>query len=59
MKKFTSRLIREMNEYAAEYGVEALLEELFPEMTVGELISEMYEAGLIPTEDLEKFVGSE
>ena len=56
MTKFAKLLIEAMNEYATEYGVEALLEELFPEMTIVELINEIYEAGLLPNDVVERII---
>ncbi len=56
MTNFMKRLIEAMNDYADEEGVEALLEELFPDMTIGELIGEMYEAGMLPDDVIERIV---
>lgn len=56
MTNYMKRLMVAMNEYATEYGLEALLEEFFPEMTPGELLVEMYEAGMIPDDQIEKFL---
>lgn len=56
MKHFMRLLVEAMNDYTEEHGVEALFQEIFPDMTMGELIGEMYEAGMIPEDVIERFL---
>lgn len=50
-------LISILNDYADDYGVEGLLEELFGEgMTIGEILNDHFNAGLIPTDRMEAFL---
>lgn len=57
MKDYEKLLISVVNDYAAEHGLEAVFEVLFPGMSAGELVRDMFDAGLIPDEDLERFLG--
>lgn len=52
-------MITVCNDFAEDYGVEAVLEELFPHSSIGELVYSMYEAGLIPDDVIEKFLEDE
>lgn len=46
-----------VNDFADDYGVDGVLSELFGEdFDIGELIVDMYNAGLIPTDKMEAFV---
>lgn len=56
MKDFEKELMSVVQEYADDYGVEGVLEELFPKMTIGELVVEMYNSGMIPEDILEGFL---
>ena len=56
MKEFDFILMNVVNDYVDDYGLDGLLEELFPGQTMGELVSDMYQAGLIPETTLEKFL---
>lgn len=56
MKNYMRLLIEAVNERAEEIGLEELLEELFPGMSVGEVVGEMYEAGLIPEDVIENYL---
>lgn len=59
MKELSRKIITTINLAADEYGVSEVLEQLFPGMSLGELINDMYEAGLLPDEDLEAFLEDE
>lgn len=56
VKPFEIKLMSVLNDYADEYGAEGLLDEIFPGLTIGELINDMYAAGLIPEDVLERFL---
>lgn len=58
-KPFEIRLITVLNDYADDYGEIGLLEEIFPGLSIGELILDMYSAGLIPEDVLERFLTEE
>jgi hypothetical protein len=50
-------LISILNDYADDYGVVGLLEELFGEdINIGEIVADMWNAGLIPTDVMDKFL---
>lgn len=55
MKDYEKLLIQVLNDYVDDYGVEALFEELGL-ASVGEVINDMYNAGLIPDDIMEKFI---
>lgn len=59
MKELSRKIITTINLAADEHGVSEVLEQLFPRMSLGELINDMYEAGLLPDEDLEAFLEDE
>lgn len=56
MKNFEQTLIDVTNDYAADYGMEAVFDMIFPGMSAGELLVEMYNSGLIPDDKLEEFL---
>lgn len=56
VKDFKKLLISVADSYYEDHGLEGLIEELFPKLTAGELIAEMYEYGMIPEDVLERFV---
>jgi hypothetical protein len=56
MKDFEKLLLSVVNDYEEEYGAEGLLEELFPGTTLGEIVVEMYLAGMIPEDVIERFI---
>lgn len=56
MKEFERQMITIFNEYAEDHGPQGVLEELFPGMTIGELVYNMYESGMIPEDTMEKFL---
>ncbi len=56
MKNVDRLFISVMNDYAEEHGVDGLLEELFPSMTVGEFLLDCYNAGLLPDDIVERFL---
>jgi hypothetical protein len=59
MKNYEVQLISVINDFADEYSMEELFDELFPGMSVGELVLEMYNAGIIPDDALETFLEDE
>lgn len=59
MKNFEWRLLQAVNDFIDEYGVEELFETLFPGSTIGELVVDMYNAGLLPDDTLEEFLHDE
>ena len=54
-----NKLISVVEDYAHDYGEDALLEELFPHLSIGEIVWEMYEYGMIPEDVLEEFLNDE
>ena len=53
-------LITLLNDYADDYSVEELLEELFgQDMTIGELLNDHFNAGLIPTDVMDRFLNDD
>ena len=56
MKKFDKLFIEVADDFAGDYGLEALFEELLPDLTPGQIALELYNAGVIPTDNVEKFV---
>lgn len=49
-------LISVINDYADDYSVVEVLDEFFPGITIGEIIVDMWNAGLIPTDVMDKFL---
>lgn len=58
MKDYEKLLISVINDYADDYGAEAVLEILFPGASIGEIMNDAFNAGLIPDEDMEKFINA-
>lgn len=56
MKKFDKLFIEVSDGYADDYGMEALFEELLPDLTPGQIALELYNSGVIPTDKVEKFI---
>lgn len=56
MTEFDTKLIDVVNEYWNDYGADAVLEDLLSDMTIGDVILEMYNAGFIPNDVLERFL---
>ena len=56
MKNYEKMLISAVNDYADDYSIEDVLELLFPGASIGEIVNDAYNAGLIPNEDMEKFL---
>jgi len=56
MKDYEVVLISVLNDFADDYGTDGLLDEIFPGMTIGEIIVNMYDAGLIPNDVIETFL---
>jgi len=59
MKDFEKNFISVINDYADDYGTDGVLEELFPGMSIGEILLDMYNLGGIPEDVLEKFLEEE
>jgi hypothetical protein len=51
-----ANLIGAINDFADEYSDDAVLEEFFGDMTIGEIIVDMWNAGLIPADKMEAFL---
>jgi hypothetical protein len=50
-------LINLLNAYADDYSIQELLDELFGEgITIGDVLADHWNAGLIPTDVMEKFL---
>ncbi len=56
MKNYDTLMIQVINDWVDDYGVDALLEEFFGSTTIGEVFVEMFNAGLIPNDTMEKFI---
>lgn len=56
MTDFEVKFIDAIEDYYSDYGADAVLEEFFPKMTIGEVILDAYNSGLIPTDLMEKFL---
>lgn len=56
MNNTDKELMLLVNEYAEEYDVEAVLEEVLGGMTIGEVVVEMYNAGLISDRQIAIFL---
>lgn len=59
MKSFEQALIQVANDFVDDYGMDGLFEEIFPGVSAGELLLDMYNAGMIPDDVLEKFLNDE
>lgn len=56
MKDFEKELMSVVDDFEADYGISGVLEELFPGMSLGELVVDMYNSGMIPDDVMEKFL---
>lgn len=56
MKKFESELASIFDAYREDHGTDGLMDELFPGASIGEIVVDMYNAGLIPDDVLERFL---
>lgn len=56
MKDYEKLLISVVNDFTDDYSIEELLETLFPGASVGEIVNEMFNSGLIPNDVMEKFL---
>lgn len=56
MKDIIKLIILSAEDYADEFGTDNLLDNLFPGMTIGELVAEMYEYGMLPDDVIERLV---
>lgn len=59
MTDFEDKLIEAINDYNGDYDEQAVLDIFFPDLTIGEIIIECYNAGLIPNDILEKFLNDD
>lgn len=59
MNDFEKNFISVVNDYADDYGSDAVLDELFPGQTLGEILWDVYNLGGIPTDTLEKFLSDD
>ena len=59
MKDFEKNFISVINDYEDDYGAAGVLDELFPGMSLGEILLDMYNLGGIPEDVLEKFLEEE
>lgn len=56
MKDYTKLLISVVEDFKDDNGVDELFEVLFPGASIGEIVNDMYEAGLIPDDVMEAFL---
>lgn len=56
MKNYEKLLISVVNDYADDNGLDGLLDELFPGASIGEIVNDMFNAGLIPEDVMERFL---
>lgn len=56
MKDYTKLLISVVEDFKDDNGIEELFEALFPGASIGEIVNDMYEAGLIPDDVMEAFL---
>lgn len=56
MKVYETKLISVLNDFADEYGTDGLLDELVPGASIGEIIVDMYNAGILPEDVIERFL---
>lgn len=59
MTQTKTNFIGVVNGFLEDYSLSDLFDELFPGQSHSEIIYEMYEAGLIPEDMLEKFLNDE
>lgn len=59
MKELQKNFLAVVQGYIDDYGVEALIEELFDGQTAAEVFYDMYELGGIPEDKLEKFLSDD
>lgn len=57
MSSFKIDFISVLMDFIQEHGVEGAFDELFPDREPAEVFYDMYEAGLIPDYNMEKFLG--
>ena len=51
-----SNLIALINAYADDYSIAETLDEFFPGMSIGEILNDVWNGGLIPTDRMEAFL---
>lgn len=56
MNNFEQKLIEVTNDFVDDYSMEDLFDIIFPGMSAGELLVDMYNAGLVPDDKLEEFL---
>lgn len=56
MKDFEKELASVVDDFEADHGVYGVLDELFPGVSLGELVVDMYNSGMIPNDVMEKFL---
>lgn len=54
-----SNLISLINAYADDYSIEEVLDEFFPGMSIGEIMNDCWNGGLIPTDRMDKFLNDD
>jgi len=59
MKNLQNKFIEVVADYINDYGVDGLLAELFPNRDPSEIFWDMYEAGMIPDDMMERFLNDE
>lgn len=56
MKEIEKLMISVASDFADDYGLEGLFDELFPGMSAGEIVLDMYNSGLIPDDVMDRFL---
>lgn len=56
LKDYEKLLIGVVNDYVDDYSIQELFEILFPGATVGEIVNDMFNSGLIPDDVMEEFL---
>lgn len=56
MKDYEKLLISVVNDFVDDYSVEELLQILYEGASIGEVINDMFNAGLIPNDVMEEFL---
>ena len=57
MKNYDKKLIEVVNAFALDYSTDELFEEIFgPEYDIGDIVKDMWYAGIIPDDQMEKFL---
>lgn len=56
MKDYEKILISVVNDFVDDYSVEELLQILYEGASIGEVVNDMFNAGLIPNDVMEEFL---